>query len=153
MNNMKTYQPKAKDIKREWHLIDAKGEILGRMSTRIAMYLMGKHKTSYANHMDMGDFVVVINAKEVEVTGRKKKQKTYKKHSGYPGGFKEIKYEKWLEESPEKIIEHAVAGMLPKNRLHQKRMRRLKVFSGSEHRFESHIKGSKQTSGSDRKVN
>ena len=137
---MKTYQPKAKEIDRKWHLVDAKGQILGRMASQIARLLMGKHKPNYASHMDMGDHVVVINAKTVKVTGRKKKQKVYQKHSGYPGGFKEVKYEKWLKESPRKIVEHAVAGMLPKNRLQTPRLRRMRVFTGPKHKYEDKFK-------------
>jgi large subunit ribosomal protein L13 len=132
---MKTYQPKQKDIKRNWHLIDAKGAILGRTATKIAGLLMGKHKPTYSNHMDMGDYVVVINAEKIEVTGRKRKQKVYQKHSGYPGGFKEISFEKMVTEHPARVIELAVQRMLPDNRLRQERMRRLKVFAGEKHPY------------------
>ena len=134
--NSKTYQLKAKEIKRDWHLIDARGQILGRMATEVAKFLIGKHKTNYTPHMDMGDFVVVINAKDVKLTGRKRKQKLYRRHSGYPGGFKEVKFEKLIVEQPGKIIQHAVFGMLPKNRLQKKRMGRLKVFVSSKHSYE-----------------
>jgi large subunit ribosomal protein L13 len=137
---MKTYQPKQKDIKRDWHLMDAKGKVLGRMATEVATYLMGKQKPSYANHMDMGDYVVVVNAGSVELTGRKKKQKVYRSHSGYPGGFKEVKFEKMIFEQPEKVIEHAVSGMLPDNRLKKKRMGRLKVFAGEKHPYTDKFK-------------
>jgi len=95
---MKTYQPKAKDIARKWHFIDAEGKILGRMATRIASLLIGKHKPEYSKHMDMGDYVVVINAKKIVLTGKKPKQKVYQRHSGYPGGFKEVKFAKMIEE-------------------------------------------------------
>ena len=131
----KTYQPKGKEIKRNWHLIDVEGKILGRVATEIAKLLVGKHKPGYANHIDMGDFVVVINVDKLVVTGRKAKQKTYKSHSGYPGGFKEVKFEKLMLEQPEKIVKHAVNGMLPKNRLKDKRIVRLKVFSGKIHPY------------------
>jgi large subunit ribosomal protein L13 len=137
---MKTYQPKQKEVKREWHLIDVKGQVLGRMASRIAGYLIGKQKTTFATHMDMGDCVVVVNAKSVKLTGKKRKQKLYRRHSGYPGGFKEVKFEKLISERPEKVIEHAVSGMLPKNRLQKKRMRRLKVFAGSDHPYEDKFK-------------
>lgn len=140
---MKTYQPKAKDIERKWQLIDVGGKVLGRVSTEIAQLLIGKNKKEYANNFDMGDYVVVVNASNVEVTGRKKDQKIYYRHSGYPGNLKEIKYKKYLNENPEKIIEIAVSGMLPKNRLHKKRMARLKVFPGSEHKYEDKFKVSK----------
>jgi large subunit ribosomal protein L13 len=132
---MKTYQPRHKDIKREWHLVDAKGKILGRMASEVVKPLMGKHKVNYAPHMDMGDYVVIINAKDIEVTGRKEKQKRYFRHSGYPGGFKEIAYSKLKKEQPKRIIELAVKRMLPDNRLRHKRMRRLKVFAGGENPY------------------
>ena len=131
----KTYQPKAKDINRNWHLIDANDKVLGRLSTEIAIYLMGKHKPGYSTHMDSGDFVVVINAKNVKLTGDKENQKTYVRHSGYPGGYKEVKLSKLRSESPEKIIEHSVSGMLPDNRLKKKRLARFKVFSGENHSY------------------
>lgn len=137
---MKTYQPKHKDIKREWHFVDAKGKVLGRMATQIATYLMGKHKPNYSNHMDMGDYVVVVNASDVQVTGKKERKKVYYSHSGYPGGFKVTKFSKLKAEQPEKVIERAVAGMLPKNRLQQPRMRRLKVFAGEKHTYEDKFK-------------
>jgi len=134
---MKTYQPKHKDIKRNWHLVDAKGEILGRMASGIAKLLMGKHKANYATHLDMGDNVVVTNAEKIELSGKKREQKIYYKHSGYPGGFREIKFEKLNSEQPEKVIEHAVRGMLPVNRLRDKRMRRLIVVAGEKNPFEN----------------
>lgn len=141
---MRTYQPKHKNIKRDWHLVDANGEILGRMATRIAKLLMGKHKPEYANHVDMGDYVVVINAEKVRLTGRKAKQKVYRRHSGYPGGFKEISFEKMIAEHPEKVIEMAVAGMLPGNRLKKKRMRRLKVVAGSVNPYKDKFEKEKE---------
>lgn len=133
---MKTYQPKAKEIIREWHLIDAQSKVLGRLASEIAQLLIGKKKKNYANNFDMGDWVVVINASKIELTGRKREQKVYYRHSGYPGNLKEIKFKKYLKDSPEKIIEIAVSGMLPRNRLHKKRMTRLKVYSGKNHKFE-----------------
>lgn len=137
---MRTYQPTHKEIKRSWHLIDAKGRVLGRTASGIVKYLMGKHKIKYAPHMDMGDYVVVINAKEVKVSGRKEKQKKYFRHSGYPGGFKEISFAKLKREHPERIIELAVKRMLPTNRLRDKRMVRLKVFSGEKNPYEDKFK-------------
>lgn len=124
---MKTYQPKKGEIKREHHTIDADGAVLGRMATHIATLLMGKQKASYSAHMDSGDFVEVINAQKVQVTGKKEEQKVYRSHSGFPGGFKEVKYQKLKKENPEKIIEKAVYNMLPKNRLRSDRMNRLKI--------------------------
>ncbi|MBI4057722.1 50S ribosomal protein L13 [Candidatus Microgenomates bacterium] len=135
-----TYQPKAKDIKRSWHVISAKGQILGRISTQIARFLMGKHKRTYSPHLDSGDYVVVTDAKEVVLTGRKEEQKKYKRYSGYPSGLKETLVAKMRETHPERIIEHAVFGMLPDNRLRSKRMTRLKVFAGPEYPYADRIK-------------
>ncbi len=138
---MKTYQPKQKEIKREWHLVDAKGQVLGRVSSDVAKLLMGKNKTTYASHLDTGDFVVVINAEKVKLTGNKKAQKVYRSHSGYPGGFKEVSFEKMQKEHPERIVEHAVNGMLPDNRLKTERMKRLKVVIGEKNPYEDKFKG------------
>lgn len=132
---MKTYQPSAKDIKRNWYIFDAKDQILGRFASQVAQKLIGKHKVDYAPNLDMGDIVVVINAKDIRVTGRKEKQKVYYKHSGYPGGFREIKYKKLLKENPARIIELAVKRMLPANRLQKRRLSRLKVFADEKHTF------------------
>lgn len=132
---MRTYQPRHKDIRRDWHLVDAEGQILGRMATQVVRFLMGKHKPVYSTHMDMGDYVVVINAKKVELTGKKKSQKVYRKHTGYPGGFREIKFSKMITEHPERVIELAVSRMLPGNRLKKKRMVRLKIFAGEENPY------------------
>jgi len=133
--NKKTYQPKHKDINRNWHLIDAEKKVLGRLSSQITKLLMGKHKVDYAPHMDMGDYIVVINAKKIVVTGKKEDNKVYYRHSGYPGGFKEIKYSKLKKEQPEKIIKLAVKRMLPSNRLRDNRMSRFKVFSEENHTY------------------
>lgn len=137
---MKTYQPKAKDIKREWHMVDAKDKVLGRLASSIAGYLIGKHKVNYVPHLDMGDCVVVINAKDIVLTGRKSKQKEYISHSGYPGGIKRVSYEKMNREMPEKVIYKAVLGMIPKNRLKDKRMNRLKIFKDDNHPFKEKFK-------------
>lgn len=137
---MKTYQPTQKDIKRDWHEIDAKGQVLGRLATQVVRLLMGKHKPSYSAHMDSGDYVVVTNAAKVEVTGNKKDDKVYYTHSGYPGGLREIKYSKLIEETPEKVIKLAVSRMLPANRLRSKRIARLKIFAGSENPFAEKMK-------------
>jgi len=133
---MKTFSPTPKDIKREWHLVDANDQILGRLSTKIAGLLMGKGKATFSRHMDTGDYVVVINAEKIMVTGRKASQKVYITHSGYPGGFKSKKYNMVMEQHPERIIEHAVAGMLPINRLRDPRMLRLKVVAGDKNPYE-----------------
>jgi large subunit ribosomal protein L13 len=142
---MKTYQPKAKEIKRDWHLIDAQGQILGRLASEVAKLLMGKHKPIYVPHLDMGDFVVVTNAQKIKVTGRKEKQKVYQKHSGYPGGFKEVAFLKLKKEQPAKIIQLAVRRMLPDNRLRDKRMTRLKVFASETHPYKNKFKDAKKT--------
>ena len=122
---MITFHPKAKEVKRGWQLFDAKDKILGRLATDIAMTLMGKKKRDYSPHMDNGDNVVVINAAFIKVTGKKEEQKKYYRHSGYPGGFKEISYKQMKATHPERILELAVKRMLPTNRLRDKRMARL----------------------------
>ncbi len=138
---MKTYQPKEKEVERSWHLIDAEGEILGRLSTQIATFLMGKQKPSYSRHMDSGDWVVVINAEKIKLSGKKPKQKVYRSHSGYPGGFKEVTFAQMKKEHPERIVGHAVAGMLPDNRLKKDRMARLKVIVGDKNPYEDKFNG------------
>lgn len=130
---MKTYSPRLAEVGHDWYLVDAKGQTLGRLATQIATYLMGKHKPQYAAHIDCGDNIVVINAAEVGVTGNKLENKKYYHHSGYPGGIKEVTLADQLIRKPERVIEHAVAGMLPKNRLHDDRMARLRIFAGAEH--------------------
>jgi len=135
----KTYQPKEKDIKRSWYLVDCKNQILGRASTQIATLLMGKQKASYSPHMDSGDNVVVINCEKIKLTGKKTEQKLYKSHSGYPGGFKEVKFEKLFKEHPNRVIEFAVSGMLPDNRLKPDRMARLHVVKGEKHKYENNF--------------
>lgn len=137
---MKTYQPKENEIKREWHLVDAKDQILGRLATKVAELLMGKTKATFSKHMDMGDFVVVTNAEKVMVTGRKASQKLYRTHSGYPSGYKEKSYDMVMGLHPERIIEHAVSGMVPDNRLKKDRMLRLKVVKGDQNPFEDKFK-------------
>ncbi len=139
---IKTYSTKASDIKREWHLIDASDKVLGRLATQIATLLMGKQKPIFARNMDTGDFVVVINAEKVVVTGDKAKQKLYYRHSGYPGGLKSISLEKMLETHPTGVIEHAVKGMLPQNRLRARMMSRLKLYAGEAQPHQSQVKAS-----------
>lgn len=136
----KTKVTKASEIKRAWHLIDAKGKILGRLSSQIAMILMGKDKPYFSSNLDCGDYVVLINAAEIEVSGRKRKQKLYRRHSGYPGGFKEMTFEKQMERDPRKIIYQAIAGMLPKNKLRDRRLARLKIFVDDQHPYDSKFK-------------
>jgi len=129
---MKTYSVKQSDIKRETHVIDASDKILGRVATEIAKLLMGKHKVMFSRNSDLGDNVIVINASKVQVTGNKPEQKLYYWHSNYPGGFKNISYARLMQEHPDRIILFAVDGMLPHNHLHDKMMKRLKVFGGAE---------------------
>lgn len=129
----KTYSQKTSEIERRWILIDAKDATLGRLSTQIAKYLIGKYKPTYTPHIDSGDYVVVINAAEVPVTGAKETDKIYYRHSGFPGGIKDAQLKEVREKFPERIIEAAVRGMLPKNKLSPERMGRLKIFAGSEH--------------------
>lgn len=136
---MKTYQPKEKEIKRDWHLIDVKDKVLGRISTEIASLLIGKHKTNYVPHLDVGDYVVVINAGKVSVTGNKMKKKVYQSHTGYMGGLKEITLGEQMVKDPKQVIIASVLNMLPKNKLRQLRMRRLKVFVGDRHNFEDKL--------------
>jgi len=134
---MKTYTAKEIEIKRRWYLVDADGQILGRMATRIANVLRGKHKPCYTPNMDAGDFVVVINAEKVRVTGKKAQQKVYQRYSGYPGGLKKIKYADQLKRHPERIIRLAVQRMVPKNTLGRKVLKKLKIYSGPEHPHEA----------------
>src|SRR3972149_1162535 len=132
---MKTYQPKENEIKRAWHLVDAKNAVLGRISTQIAIYLMGKNKPNYSTQTDMGDFVVVLNAEKVKLTGKKTEQKEYISHSGYPGGLKIVSFAKMHTEHSERVIEHAVSGMLPDNKLKGPRMTRLNVIVGDKNPY------------------
>ena len=130
---MKTFSQKPVDVSRRWILIDATDANLGRLSTEIAKYLIGKHKPTYTPHVDGGDYVVVINAENVPVSGDKELQKIYYRHSGFPGGIRDARLEEVREKFPERVIEAAVKGMLPKNKLAADRMQRLKVYGGSEH--------------------
>ena len=134
---MKTFSLKNSEVSRDWVLFDASDKILGRFATKIADKLRGKDKPTFTPHVDGGDFVVVINADKVKVTGNKAEQKKYYKHSLYPGGLKEKSYKEVLESTPERIIENAVKGMLPKNKLGKSIIKKLKVYSGSEHPHES----------------
>ncbi len=131
---MKTISAKADDVKRDWFLIDADGKTLGRLATEIARRLRGKHKAIYTPHVDTGDYIVVINAEKVRVTGNKAKDKMYYKHSGYLGGMKSINFEDLIARAPERVIETAVKGMLPKNPLGRAMYRKLKVYAGAEHK-------------------
>jgi large subunit ribosomal protein L13 len=130
---MKTFSAKSEEVQHAWVLIDAKGKILGRLATEIARRLKGKHKPEYTAHVDTGDCIVVINAGDVQVTGRKTKDKRYYRHSSYPGGLKSESFESLIVRKPEDVIEHAVKGMLPKNPLGRAMFRKLKVYGGADH--------------------
>lgn len=136
---MKTYTLKAKEIEPRWHLVDAEERPLGRLASEVATLLRGKYRPTYTPHTDNGDFVVVVNAAKVKVTGAKLGQKTYYRHSGYPGGLKETSLERMLEKHPTRVIEHAVKGMLPHNRLGRKLLRHLKVYAGPDHPHEAQV--------------
>lgn len=130
---MKTYSAKPHEVEQKWLLVDAEGQTLGRMATEIATRLRGKHKPEYTSHVDTGDFVVVINADKVKVTGNKAKGKIYYSHSGFPGGLKSLPFEKLLDKAPERVIQLAVRGMLPRNPLGRAMFKKLKVYAGTEH--------------------
>lgn len=135
----KTYMHKPADVKREWHVIDAQGVVLGDVATKIATLLIGKHKPTFTPHVDGGDYVVVINAKDVAVTGKKETDKLYYRHSHFPGGFRVTPLNELRSTFPERIIEKAVFNMLPKNKLRTARMNRLKVYASDEHKHQSQL--------------
>ena len=130
---METTSIRAKEIIRDWYLVDAENQTLGRLSSRVAQILRGKHKPYFTPHMDMGDFVVIINAEKVKVTGNKERDKTYFRHSGYPGGITKVNLKKVRQQYPEKIINNAVKGMLPHNRLGEKLLKHLKIYTTAVH--------------------
>jgi large subunit ribosomal protein L13 len=131
--SVRTYSPKPGEIERQWHIIDASDVVLGRLATHTATLLRGKHKPTFAPHMDTGDYVVIINAGKVALTGNKRQTKVAYRHSGYPGGLKQIGYEELLSKRPEKAVELAVKGMLPHNKLARQIIKKLKVYPGAEH--------------------
>ncbi|MGI5948737.1 50S ribosomal protein L13 [Peptoniphilus sp.] len=130
---MKSYMAKANEVERKWYVIDAEDVVLGRLASEVAAILRGKKKPTFTPHVDCGDFVIVVNADKVKLTGDKLNQKAYVYHTGYPGGRREILYSEMIQKRPEKVIELAVKGMLPKNRLGRKMFTKLKVYAGSEH--------------------
>ena len=130
---MKTVSAKKESVTREWYVVDATGKTLGRLSTEIANRLRGKHKPEFTPHVDTGDYIVVVNAEKVKVTGNKTTDKVYHHHTGYPGGIKSIPFDQLIDKAPERIIEKAVKGMMPKNKLSQSMMTKLKIYAGSEH--------------------
>jgi large subunit ribosomal protein L13 len=130
---MRTYSPSAKDITREWYVVDAEGQTLGRLATRIATVLRGKHKPTFTPNLDMGDYVIVVNADKIELAGEKAADKLYHRHSGFPGGIKSVPFATMLDKKPIAIVETAVKGMLPKTKLGRQMARKLKVYAGPDH--------------------
>ncbi|GAB4168755.1 MAG: 50S ribosomal protein L13 [Roseiflexaceae bacterium] len=130
---MKTYSQKASEVQRDWHVVDASNQTLGRLATQIAVLLRGKHKPTFSPNLDGGDFVVVVNAEKIALKGRKPDQKMYYRHSGYPGGFKAVPYKRMLASHPERILRIAVKGMLPKTRLGRQQITKLKIYAGAKH--------------------
>ncbi|MBR5740707.1 MAG: 50S ribosomal protein L13 [Firmicutes bacterium] len=130
---MSSFIAKPAEIERKWYVVDAEGKTLGRLASEVAMVLRGKNKPIYTPHVDCGDYVIVINAEKVVVTGKKRTNKIYKKHTGYPGGLREITFEKLQQKKPEEIIRHAVKGMLPDGKLGRQMFKKLKVYAGAEH--------------------
>ena len=130
---MKTYVAKPETVERRWWVVDASDQVLGRLATQVATVLRGKHKPTFTPHLDTGDFVIVVNADKIKLTGRKWEQKTYYRHSGYTGGLKQITAKKLLEKRPENILRFAVRGMLPKNSLGRRQLKKLKIYPGSDH--------------------
>jgi large subunit ribosomal protein L13 len=134
---MKTYSAKPKEIEQRWYLVDAEGQTLGRLATRIADTLRGKRKPEYTPHIDTGDFVVVVNAEKITVTGKKREEKIYYRHSGYPGGLRQRTFAEELERRPTEVLRKAVKGMLPRNRLARRQLTKLKIYAGTEHPHEA----------------
>lgn len=136
---MKTYNVKSGDVERQWHVYDASGKTLGRLASEVAVVLMGKDKPTFSRNVNVGDYVVVINAAKVRVTGKKEQQKMYYRHSNYPGGLRSICYADMLKDNPEKVVMLAVKGMIPRNRLGRETMSRLKVYPGDEHPHQAQV--------------
>lgn len=134
---MKSFMAKAEEVSRKWYVVDAEGKPLGRLASEVAKILRGKHKPTYTPHVDTGDNVIVLNAEKVVLTGKKLDQKMYRHYSGYPGGMKEIKYRLFMEKRPERAVELAIKGMLPKNSLGRAMYRKLKVYKGNEHEHQA----------------
>ncbi len=130
---MQTFSLRAADVQRDWYVVDASGQVLGRLATQIAHLLRGKHKPTFTPSMDGGDFVIVVNADKVQLTGRKVEQKMYYRHSGYPGGLREIPFKEMMAKHPDRVVRLAVKGMLPKSRMGRKMLRKLRVYAGPEH--------------------
>ena len=139
MKYQKTYTPSANDIERKWYVVDAEGAVLGRLATEVAAILRGKHKATFTPNMDMGDYVIVVNADKVRLTGNKENQKEYKRYSGYTGGLKITSYKDMMNKHPERIVEHAVVGMLPHNKLGRQMAKKLRVVAGPDHNHEAQM--------------
>jgi len=136
---MKTYSPSSKEIEPHWHVVDAEGRPLGRLASQVAQLLRGKHRPTFAPHMDHGDYVVVVNASRVRITGRKTEQKTYYRHTGYPGGLRETNLGKLLDTHPDRVVQAAVKGMLPHNRLGRRLLGHLKIYGGPDHPHDAQV--------------
>lgn len=136
---MKSFMAKSNEIEKKWYVIDAEGKVLGRLATEVATILSGKNKPTYTPHVDTGDYVVIINAEKIKLTGKKLEQKNYSYHTGYPGGLKQVPYKDLIVSKPEKIIELAVKGMLPKSSLGRNMIKKMKVYSGPEHKHEAQM--------------
>lgn len=139
MNKQTSYMQRVEDVKREWHLVDVKDQILGRIATQIAEKLIGKNKATYTPHTEAGDYVVVINAKDVKLTRNKASKKMYYRHSGFPGGFKQTSFKEMIENKPEEVIRSAVFNMLPKNKQRDQRIARLKIYADANHKHQSQL--------------
>ncbi len=136
---MKSYMAKPNEFERKWYVIDAENKVLGRLATEVSTMLMGKNKPTYTPHIDTGDFIIIINADKIKLTGNKINQLNHTYHTGYPGGLKEIPYNKLIETKPEKIIELAVKGMLPKNKIGRQMIKKMKIYAGSEHNHQAQM--------------
>lgn len=139
MKYQKTYTPSANEIERKWYVVDAQGVVLGRLASEVAAILRGKHKATFTPNMDMGDYVIVVNADKVRLTGNKEYQKEYKRYSGYAGGLKITSYKDMMDKHPERIVEHAVVGMLPHNKLGRQMAKKLRVVAGPDHNHASQM--------------
>lgn len=149
---MKTYSAKPGEVERRWYVVDATDQVLGRLASQIATVMRGKHKPTFTPHVDMGDFVIVLNAGKIKLTGNKLEAKQYHRHSGYPGGLRSVSYAKLLEKHPERAIEKAVWGMLPKGRLGRQMIRKLKVYKGDTHPHEAQTPTELGRTGSTQKI-
>ena len=152
MKRTKTYSLKKAEIDKVWHVLDAEGQTLGRLSTEVARLLMGKHKPTYAPHLDMGDFVVVINAEKIRVTGKKLDDKIYYRHTGYVGGLKETTLADMLRRKPQQVLEKSVKGMLPRNKLARHQLGHLKVYAGPDHPHQAQVRAGQKKNGKEEPV-